>query len=568
MDQSSGDSKTRLKALGATAFDLLVVGGGINGAGIAREAARRGLSVALVEKQDYGAGTTSRSTRLIHGGIRYLEHGELMLVLESLRERERLLRHHPHLVRPRRFLIPVYNNSSRGARLIRAGMLLYDLLSAGKGVPNHRKVGAQQLRELQRQLHAPGLKGAFLYYDGQVNFPERLVMETVADARRHGAVTLNHCELLCFRMEGRRVRGALVRDTLTGEQAEARAAFTVNVTGPWLEQLDALLPARRAHPLLAPTRGSHLAVAPFPGAPDDALYFEARTDRRPVFIIPWQGLYLIGTTDVPFAGDPSEVRPSAEEVDYLLAEANAVLPQARLTRHSILFTYAGVRALPYEETTEPGALTRRHIFFDHQKEDGVSGAATILGGKLTTFRSLARDVVDTLARRLGREGHRGDRAERLRRATSYKGAAAELPEFAAWPWQGPPEALAEQVAPLAAQHALEPAQFLRLFETYGEGARQVLRLLDQDPALRRPLCAESPVLAAEVLYAARCEQALTLGDVLLRRTCAALAADRGLLAAPAAADLLAREWNWTPAAREAGLTAYAEEVERVLPKIS
>lgn len=554
----------RLQALSASAFDLLVVGGGIQGAGIAREAARRGLRVALVEKQDYAAGTTSRSTRLIHGGIRYLEHGELTLVLEALRERELLLRHMPHLVRPLRFVIPVYDNSSRSARLIRAGMLLYDLLSAGKTVPRHRVAGPEQLRELERQIHAPGLKGAFLYYDGQVNFPERLVVETVADARRHGAVALNHCELLCFRLDGRRVRGALVRDWLTGEQAEVEAAFTVNATGPWLEQVDALLPARRARPLLSPTRGSHLAVAPFAGAPSDAVYFEARSDQRPVFLIPWQGLYLIGTTDVPFAGDPSQVRPSAEEVDYLLAEANAALPQARFTRSSILFAYAGVRALPFEESAVPGALTRRHILVDHQKEDGIGGVATVLGGKLTTYRSLARDVVDTLVRKLRREARREGR--RLP-AIAAGDTAPELPQFATWPWQGPPESLRQFVAPLAAQHRLEPAQFVRLFETYGEGAPQLLGILSEDPALRRPLCDASPVLAGEVAYAARHEQALTIGDVLLRRTCCALAADRGLTAAPAVAGLLARELHWTPAVREAALAAYTEEVDRVLPRV-
>ena len=292
---------------------------------------------------------------------------------------------------------------------------------------------------------------------------------------------------------------------------------------------------------------------PSPGAPADALYFEARADRRPVFVIPWQGLYLLGTTNVPFAGDPSEARASEKEVNYLLAEANAALPQARLSRDSVLFTYAGVRALPFEDDEEPGAVSRRSVLFDQEKEDGIAGVATILGGKLTTYRSVARDVVDTLARK-------------LRRATPSKDTPPQLPRLVAWPWQGPPEALEEAVAPLAAQHGLEPGQLVRLFEMYGEGAPQLLRLLGEDPGLRQPLCPETQVLRAEVLYGVRREQALTLGDILLRRTCLALAAERGLPAAPAAAELLAREWNWTPAAREAALTAYAEEVERVLPR--
>lgn len=554
----------RIAPLGETRFDLLVVGGGINGVGIAREAARRGWRAALVERQDYAAGTTSRSTRLIHGGLRYLEQGELMLVLESLREREHLLRHKPHLVRPLRFIIPVYDHSSRGPLLIRAGMLLYDLLSARKSLPAHHAARPEQLRDLQAQLSAPGLKAAFLYYDGQVNFPERLAMETLAGARRHGAAAFNHCELLSFLIEDHTVRGARVRDTLTGEECRVEARMTVNVTGPWLEQLDALLPAKRARPLLAPTRGTHLAVSAFPGAPrsaaagavSDAIYFETASDRRPVFVIPWNGLYLIGTTDLPFAGDPGQVRPLGEEVDYLLREVNTAITAAALTRESVRFAYAGVRALPFEESgaRPPGELTRRHILFDHAKMDGIAGLASVVGGKLTTYRALSHDVVDKIAPRLG--------------FAAGAREADEVPEFALWPWrEGSREALECAVLPLAGHYGVEAREVVRLFEVYGEAATGVLRLAASSQELLRPIAGAGDVTGAEVIHAARNEQALTVADVLLRRTCAALSEGRALEAAPAVAELLAREFGWDSREKSAAIDACHEEVERVLPRV-
>lgn len=536
-------------------FDLLVIGGGINGAGIAREAARRGWRVALVERHDYAAGTTGRATRLIHGGLRYLEQFELGLVFESLREREWLLRNKPHLVRPLQFIIPVHQGSARSALTMRAGMLLYDLLSARKSLPSHRTVRAAELRDLAREMNMPGVKGAFLYYDGQVNFPERLTVETILDAQRHGAVAANHCELVRFRMDGeRRVRGAVVRDSLSGEEAELETSFTVNASGPWLEQLDSLLRGRTRR-LLAPTRGSHIVVARFPGAPHGALYFEARSDRRPMFVIPWQGLCLIGTTDVPFSGDPDGVRPAAEEVNYLLAETNALLPAAGLSRASILFSYAGIRALPYAESARPAELTRRHILFDHEKEDGIAGIVTILGGKLTTYRSLARQVVNLIARKLHRIACGGKPAE-------------ELPQLMHWPWDGSRDELEKVAAPDAQRFGFEPSAFVRLFELYGEGATRILDLLVDNPRLREPLAPESPVLAAEVVYAVHYEQAHTLGDVMLRRTCAALSPGRGAAEAAPVAELLAQEFGWNPAQHDAALCGWDDEVSRALPLLA
>ncbi len=530
----SPPSAGRLAWLTGRRFDLLVIGGGINGAGIAREAARRGLSVALVEKLDYAAGTTSRATRLIHGGVRYLEHGELVLVLESLREREALLRRAPHLVRPLPFLIPVFENSTRSPLFIRAGMVLYDLLSAGKSLPRHRFLDPGGMRRLEAQLALPGLKGAFLYYDAQVNYPERLTVETIQSARAAGAATLNHCEVLEFLIREDRVAGARVRDCLDGAEATVEAALTMNASGPWVEELDARLGkrSRSARPLLSPTSGTHLVVRPFPGAPKRALYFEARRDRRPVFIIPWDGLFLIGTTEVAFSGSPDGVRPTREEIRYLFEEAFEAMPQARLAAGDILYTYAGVRPLPHSSDATLAELTRRHLVYDHEKHEGVAGLASIIGGKLTTYRQLSRDAVDFALKKLERIPHYRER-KWLRRAPEE-----DLPFFALWDWTASAEALEKEAAPLGEQYGAAPAEVVRLLATYGPGGQRILEMWRERPEWRRPLCEHTRVTEAEVLYTVREEQAITPADVLLRRTCVALGACRGLDAVPTVARLM------------------------------
>jgi glycerol-3-phosphate dehydrogenase len=512
---------SRLAALQNRRFDLLIIGGGINGAGIAREAARRGLSVALIEKLDYAAGTTSRATRLIHGGVRYLEHGELLLVLESLREREALLKRAPHLVRPLPFLIPVFQHSTRSARLIRAGMVLYDLLSAGKRVPRHRFLDQEELKRLDRHMATAGLKGAFLYYDGQVTYAERLAWEAIAAARAAGAVTLNHCRMLEFALRDSRVTGARVRDLLDGRETTVEAQLTVNACGPWLDET--LASVRRGHAFLSATRGTHLALRPFEGCPSEAIYFEAKSDRRPVFVVPWNGLYLVGTTDILDHGRPDEVLPTAPEVEYLLSEAAAAMPQARLTPDDILYTYAGLRPLPHAEGSVPAELTRRHLVFDHEKEEGIAGLASLIGGKLTTYRELARDAVRFAERKLGRE-------------PSPPAEEADLP-FLSWHWDDPAQ-LEKDAEPLARSAGVAAAEVIRLLSTYGAGAKPILARWKDQPPSRRTLCEHSQVTEAEVLHAAAEEQAITPADALLRRTCAGLGPCRGLDALPRVAELL------------------------------
>src|SRR5215217_4445012 len=377
----------------ASRYDVVIIGAGINGAGIARDAAMRGLKVLLIEKGEIGAGTTTASTRLIHGGLRYLEHFEFGLVHESLRERETLLRIAPHLVRPLPITIPIYKQSKRGRLTIRAGMILYDLLSWGKSLPSHRMMSRTETLEQLPGLNPDGLVGSALYYDAQVEFPERLVMENVLSAREFGAEVLTHTRAMNLAIKD----GKVFRVEFANEAAEA--AVVINAAGPWIDLvLEAVMV--KSPKLIGGTKGSHIVAPPFPGAPANALYLEARSDGRPIFIIPWNKLYLIGTTDVRFEGDPDNVRCELWEIDYLLAETNLALPGARLTRDSILQTYSGVRPLPVTGDKDEQSITRRHFLREHPQ---LPNLLSIVGGKLTTYRSLAEECVDLIFKKLGKD---------------------------------------------------------------------------------------------------------------------------------------------------------------------
>src|ERR1043166_4908731 len=381
-----------------TDFDCIVVGGGINGAGIARDAAMRGLKVLLIDKGDVGGGTSAASTRLIHGGLRYLEHFEFGLVRESLRERETLLRIAPHLVRPLAITIPIYKQSKRGRLMIRAGMIFYDLLSWGKALPRHRMLSRAETLERWPGLNPDGLLGSALYYDAQVEFPERLVMENVLSAREFGAEVLTHARVTNLAVENGKVSGVEFM-TEDGRKQFAEAQVVINAAGPWIDQV--LERASVKSPkLIGGTEGSHIVVPEFPGAPANAIYVEARSDGRPIFIIPWNKLYLIGTTDVRFEGDPDEVRCEPWEIDYLLSETNLALPDAHLTRDSILYTYSGVRPLPATDDKDEQSITRRHFIREHPR---LPNLLSIVGGKLTTYRSLAEECVDLIFRKLGKD---------------------------------------------------------------------------------------------------------------------------------------------------------------------
>ncbi|MBE9141376.1 glycerol-3-phosphate dehydrogenase/oxidase, partial [Nodosilinea sp. LEGE 07088] len=396
-----------LQTLTTEPFDLIVIGGGINGAATARDGALRGLKTVLVEKGDFAGGTTSWSSRLIHGGLRYLEYFEFNLVRESLHEREVLLRNAPHLAKPLQMTIPVYRSGARSYRIIQVGMVLYDVLSYDKSLPNHRMLSRKTTRQLFRAMDADDLAGSAQYYDGQAEHAERLCLENILDAERAGATVLNYAKVEDIHMGDRRITGLTCRDMLSDTTFEVKThdkTLVLNTSGPWVDAVCGLSesPVSKGRKI-GGTKGSHIIVDAFPGAPDSALYTEAKSDGRPFFIIPWLGQFLIGTTDERYDGPLDNIKADNAEVDYLLKETNAVLPAAHLTREDVRFTYAGVRPLPYAEGKKAGSISRDHILHNHSKE-GAENLISLIGGKLTTHRQVGEEFVNAVFK------HRGESA--------------------------------------------------------------------------------------------------------------------------------------------------------------
>jgi glycerol-3-phosphate dehydrogenase len=504
-------------------FDVIVLGAGINGSAIARDAAMRGLTVLLVEKDDISHATSAWNSRMIHGGLRYLEHYEFDLVRESLREREWLLRAAPHLVKPLPFLMPFQRRDKRPPMLLRMGMLAYDILSYDKSVPHFRLYGKKKTLARAPGLDPAQLRGGALFYDAQVDFAERLSVENVLSAREHGAQVLTHTKATRLLIEGRTVVGVECADVLSGATSSARAKVTVNATGPWADELLEGLPAHDK-PLIGGTKGTHLVVDPFPGAPQGcAMYYEAASDGRPVLVIPWQGRFLIGSTDIRYHGDAGEALADESEIDYILSETNLLMPSAGLTRDSVRFVYTGVRPLPFDPKDDPAKITRHHIVKDHAP--AVEGLVTIVGGKLTTFRSLGQDATDRVVKKLGAGKRRSTtRKEKL--------PGGSTPDYAAF------------AAAFKASVELGERTADRLLSIYGVRAPQVVALAREEKGLDQIFDAGSGALAAELVYGLRVESARTLTDVIMRRTMLGLDPDLAIGSVEAAAEIMAKHGGW------------------------
>ncbi|MEO1246306.1 MAG: glycerol-3-phosphate dehydrogenase [Pseudomonadota bacterium] len=520
-----------------TYYDLIVIGGGVNGAGIARDAAMRGLSVALFEKGDFCSGTSAWSSRLIHGGLRYLEYFEIPLVYESLNERRALQRIAGHLVRPIRIAIPVYHGARRGKALIRLGLLAYDLLSFRKSLPNHDMPGRSAALRAEPGLNPEGLKALARYYDAQITYAERLVLENVLDAERHGARVFNYSPVLGLLTENGSAAGVLYGQPGSDARAEIRGRAVVNAGGPWV---DAVL--ERAGPqsreFIGGTKGSHIIVSRFDGCPSDAIYVEARSDGRPFFIIPWNGLVLIGTTDIRYEGDLDAVRASTDEVDYLLEECNHVFPRARLERSSVHFAYAGVRPLPKREEGPESAITRKHVIVENSAT--ASGLYSIVGGKLTTYRNLAEQVVDRLKRDFD----------------LHAGACLTAVE----PLPGAHDTKTVQ-ASVESARLLSAAGVERILKIYGSRAQELLEGIEARELPAGSLDDEGRVLAAEVVFAFTVEHAKNLVDVVHRRLMLGFDADQGRRYYASLIRVAAEHFSWdeTRQARERSeLERYAD----------
>lgn len=389
------DRTSSLRELSDRVFDLLVVGGGITGAGVARDAALRGMTVALIDKGDFASGTSSRSSRLIHGGVRYIEHGHLRLVFEASAERRRLLRVAPTLVRPLAFTWPVYAASRLPVWKLAAGLSIYDALAMFRNVERHRRLSAAEVEAAEPRLSAKGLRGGVRYYDAATD-DSRLTLANVLDARHHGAVVVNHAVLTGYTLEheGGGLRTAAVEDALTGDRLEVRAQTVVNATGPWSDRVQAMMePAwARSRDAVQGSKGAHIAVPRDRVGNRDAIVMLHPRDGRVLFALPADMHTIVGTTDTFTTTSPDEVRADEADVAYLLEAVAAYFPDARLERSDVVAAWAGIR--PLMPTTQSSvAASREHLI---TRERGNGRSVTVTGGKLTTYRVMARQVVDVV----------------------------------------------------------------------------------------------------------------------------------------------------------------------------
>lgn len=534
---SAATRAANLAAMADAQLDLLVVGGGITGAGVARDAAMRGLRTALVERADFAAGTSSRSSRLVHGGLRYLEHGALHLVFEASRERRTLLRIAPHLVWPRSFLFPLFAGGRVARWRLAAGLWLYDGLALFRNVRRHQWLSKRDLLRAEPGLRTRDLLGGARYWDALCD-DARLTLATARAAHRHGALVANYAAVEALDNADGRVRGARVLDTLSGTRLTVRAHVVVNATGPWSDQLRS-----DGRTLLRPTKGAHVAVPRVRIGNREAVTLLSPLDGRVMFIVPWGDLTYVGTTDTDQEGGADDVRASGEDVVYLLRSANAAFPDARLQPGDVLATWAGLRPLLRPpDARDPGAVSREHQIFEQP------GLLSIMGGKLTTYRVMAAEVVDRAVARL----HELDgRAVAPRAPTDREplpgGETGDLDLLAT-------EAEREGANATLARH---------LVRAYGAETPAIVRLARSDPRLAAPIAAGHPAIRAELIHALRREMAITLADLLIRRT-HVFHDVRGHGAGEAATlvDLVAEEAGWDAARKARELADYLRDVER------
>jgi glycerol-3-phosphate dehydrogenase len=473
--------------------DVLVIGGGITGVGIALDAAARGLSVALVEKDDFAAGTSGRSSRLVHGGLRYLEHGEFGLVRESLRERGILYRLAPHLVRP----VPMYMLAdARGRARYRIGLTAYELLAAGRNIGYHRGVSAEQVRAA-----LPGLgekSRGVRYFECQTD-DARLTIEVARAAQAAGARLANHTRVTALLGDGR-VTGAAVTDEMTGERFEVRARAVVNATGVWADRVARLADGSGPGMTLRPSKGVHLVFAPGAVRTTAALAApSAAGDGRYVFIVPWEDRVYAGTTDTPYAGDLDDPAVEDADRDYILAAVSGLFPG--VTGRDVVAAWAGLRPLlgPLLAQDDPDDARTSDLSRRHAVIPGPFGLFTITGGKLTTYRAMAEDLVDRVAAGLGGSG-----------PSRTRDIALGL--------HGSPAAAVRLARDEVARLGLPPRTGARLVQRYGDDWREAVRLIGEERSLGEPAVPGLPVLGVEVALARSREMALTDEDVYVRRT--------------------------------------------------
>jgi glycerol-3-phosphate dehydrogenase len=538
LDARNRDSAVR--ALAAGPLDVLVIGGGITGAGAALDAASRGLRVGLVESRDLAAGTSSRSSKLIHGGLRYLEQGDFKLVREALRERDLLVsRLAPHLVRPVPFLYPLYKKVVERP-YVGAGLVLYDAMEGVKRpVPHHRHLTTRGALRRAPALRPDRLAGAMTYYDAQVD-DARYTITVARTAARHGAHVLTRASAVSLLRDGSRVTGAVVRDEETGRVFDVHASRVIVCAGVWSDLVHSASGVRAGYQVRM-SKGVHLVMPRSAIEADTGMI--VRTSKSVLFFIPWDTRWIVGTTDTEWSGDRDEPAATVEDVDYILREANRVLARP-LTRADVLAVYAGLRPLvaepPADSRAGSGEKPTTKLSREHVVDTPLPGLASIAGGKFTTYRLMARDVVDAAVAGL---------------PEPPPSVTGQLPLLGA---DGLP-AVRASAARLASDYEVPPAVSEHLIARYGSLATEVLDLIRGDKTLGRPLVEGHPYLRAEVAYAVTHEGALHAEDVLARRVRLLIeSSDAGLAAAPEVTVIMAGLLGWSRKRRAAELRRYQD----------
>ncbi len=463
-------------------YDLLIIGGGINGAGLANTAALNGLKVALLEKNDFASGTSSKSTKLLHGGLRYLENFEFDLVREALKERYVHIKSVPHLVAPLAFVVPVYKTDVRPLWLLKLGVFLYDLLSGAYAIGKHQSLTSDEVVKLVPGIKRDDLTGGVLYYDVQMD-DARLCLENVLNAVFLGADVANYVEVKSLIKENGKVVGVKAQDLLTQKTFDVRAKKIVSTIGPWTnfftqDQKEELTQKVRT------TKGIHIVHRG--RVSQHALLVPTEKDKRIFFIIPWHGYSLIGTTDTDYSKNPDHVGVEEEDVTYLLAEVRRLFPGADFSVENVIMSFAGLRPLVYEKG-QPSKVSRKHVI-----EESSSGIVYVMGGKYTTYRIIAEDTLKFISKK------------RLISTQHY------YPLYGAG-------LVTEDPAELALDYDLSPQTMELLIKTYGTRYKDVLSLVLSDPLLKERICPCSPVIKAQLVYARDVEMAVKVDDVFMRR---------------------------------------------------
>ena len=539
---SSSPTESRriaLEALAREPFDVLVIGGGITGAGVARDASMRGLRVALVEQNDFASGTSSRSSRLVHGGVRYLEHGQLGLVFESSHERRVLLRIAPHLVRPMPFVWPVYQGARITPWKLAAALTLYDALALFRNVARHQRLDARGVLAHEPRLRATRLAGGAQYWDAATD-DARLTLVNILSARRAGAVVVNHARVLSLLRDGERVTGARVEDVESRTVIDVFARAVVNATGPWSDRVESMAHAGSVAGVRG-SKGVHVSVPRSRVGNVSALTLIAPQDGRVMFVLPAGAFTIIGTTDTYDDVSPEDVRANVRDVTYLLGAANHYFPDAMLTRADVVSTWAGLRPLAIAAGggSDPGSASREHAI-----ATTAPGLVRVTGGKLTTYRAMSSEVVDVVQRTLSM-------ATTKCRTGDEPLAGGDLSDVAG--------AISEATRVVEDGVVAE-----RLVHAYGSEWRGVWALVLENATLRARVAPERPYLLAELRHAVEHELARTLGDLLIRRTRIAFETpDHGCEAARRIAPVVAEWLHWNEAAISTAIDAYDLEVARM-----